>query len=61
MGIQCQISFKLKFSNICELKTHDTRKTTTLAKFEECSCVRKHAISFYVFYSFVCKFPRRLY
>ena len=31
MGIQRQIiSLKFKFCNICELKTHDTRKTTLL-------------------------------
>ena len=63
MEIQCQIiSMKFKFSNICKLKTHSTRKTETLLiKFEECSCVRKRVINFYVFYSFVCKFFRRLY
>ena len=63
MEIQCQIILvKFKFSNICELKTHYTRKTETLLiKSEECSCVRKRVINLYVFYSFVCKFFCRLY
>ena len=43
---------KQKFSNICELKTHDTRKTILLIKFEEYSCVRKRVINFYIFYTF---------
>ena len=39
-------SVSVKFFNICELKTNDTRKKTLLIKFEECSCGRKRAIEF---------------
>ena len=62
MGIECQIiSLKFKFSNICKLKTHDTRKRSLLIKFEEYRSVRKRIINFHVFYTVVCKFCRRLY
>ena len=51
MGTQFRIiSLKFKFSNIYELKTHVTRRTTLLIRFEECSCVRKCVINFCFLY-----------
>ena len=35
----------MQFSNICELKTYNTRKKTLISKFKECSCIRKRAIN----------------
>ena len=52
MGIQFQIIWvKFEFFNICELKSCDTRKKTLSIKFEECSCVRKRAIIFFLGFS----------
>ena len=57
--IQClywnQVSNNLNFLIlICELKTYDTRKKTSLVKFEECSCVRKRAINVFLF-PYICQ------
>ena len=56
IGIQFKkISVKFEFFYICELKSYDTRKKTLSIKFEECSCVKKHAIIFFVFHTVVNK------
>ena len=52
MGIKCQIiSVKFKFSNICELKTHDTSKNVAMLE-------SAHAIVLFLFcFSYiVCPF-----
>ena len=61
--VRCKIILvNCKLSNICELKTYDSRKKTLLIKFEECSYVRKRTIIiFFVFHAFVNKTDGKIY